>query len=130
MTGTGHTPAVTQSPVPGHGRTPTPATCLTPLPPLTVGAEEEFLLVDPLTRELRPHAEKVVAEAARDLGDRVGPELTRYQVETRTDPHTRLVDFTAQLRTTRRSLAQAAARQNLRIISTGTPVLSPSGPHP
>lgn len=130
MTSRGHTPAVTQSPALGHGRTPPPAARLTPFPPLTVGAEEEFLLVDPLTRELRPDAEKVVAEAARDLGDRVGPELTRHQVETRTDPHTRLADFAAQIRTTRRSLAQAAARQNLRIISTGTPVLSPPGPPP
>ncbi|MEV4947892.1 glutamate--cysteine ligase [Streptomyces sp. NPDC053755] len=130
MTSTGHTPAVTQSPALGHGRTTPPADRLTPLPPLTIGAEEEFLLVDPLTRELRPDAEKVVAEAARDLGDRVGPELTRHQVETRTDPHTRLTDLADQIRATRRSLAQAAARQNLRIISTGTPVLSPPGPPP
>ncbi|RSS83575.1 glutamate-cysteine ligase family protein [Streptomyces sp. WAC06614] len=122
MTHAGHTPAGAPAPAsdPGPGRTPHTAA---PLGPLTVGVEEEFLLVDPVTRELRAEAEKVVAEAAPDLGDRVGPELTRYQVETRTDPHTRLADLADQIRSTRHALAQAAARQGLRIVSSGTPVL-------
>lgn len=127
MTSTGHTPAVTQPPAPSHGRT-------TPLgpraTPLTVGAEEEFLLVDPVSRELRADAEKVVTEATGELRDRVGPEITRYQVETRSDPHTDLTHLAEQIHATRRSLAQAAARQGLRIVSTGTPVLAPNGPPP
>ncbi|MFF5449517.1 glutamate--cysteine ligase [Streptomyces sp. NPDC012888] len=98
--------------------------------PLTVGVEEEFLLVDPLTRELRADAEKVVTEAAPELGDRIGPELTRYQVETRTDPHVHLADLADQIRSTRRTLARAATRQGLRVTSTGTPVLAPPGPPP
>ncbi|MFI8368517.1 glutamate--cysteine ligase [Streptomyces sp. NPDC085466] len=95
-----------------------------------MGVEEEFLLVDPVSRELSPGAEKVVAEAARELGDRVGPELTRYQVETRTDPHTRLTDLADQLRSSREALARAAVRQGLRAVSTGSPVLAPPGPPP
>ncbi|MFD5325218.1 glutamate--cysteine ligase [Streptomyces sp. NPDC127092] len=127
MTSTGHTPAVTPSPEPRRGRTRPPARRATPL---TVGVEEEFLLVDPVSRELRADAEKVVAEAAGELGDRVGPEITRYQVETRTDPHSSLAGLADQVRSTRRSLAHAAARQGLRVISTGTPVLAPPGPPP
>ncbi len=130
MTSTGHTPAVTPSPAPGQGRSPAPAARLTPLAPLTVGAEEEFLLVDPVTRELRADAETVVARAARDLRDRIGPEITRFQVETRTDPHTDLAGLADQIRSTRAALARAAAREGLRVISSGTPVIAPPGPPP
>lgn len=119
MTSTGQTPAVTPLPRSDRG-----------FPLLTVGAEEEFLLVDPVSRTLRADAEKVVAEAAGELGGRVGPELTRYQVETRTDPHTSLADLAGQIRSTRRTLARAAARRGVRIVSSGTPVTAPPGPPP
>ncbi|WP_128983480.1 carboxylate-amine ligase [Streptomyces roseicoloratus] len=128
MTSTGHTPAVTPPPGPRRHSRSRPSDPDTP--PLTVGVEEEFLLVDPASRELRADAEKVVAEAAGELGDRVGPELTRYQVETRTDPHTGLADLADQVRSTRQSLARAAARRGLGVIATGTPVFAPPGPPP
>lgn len=95
-----------------------------------MGAEEEYLLVDPVSRALVAEAEKVVAEAAGELGDRVGTELTRYQVEVRTDPHTSLADFAEQVSATRATVARAAARQGLRIVSSGTPVLGQATPPP
>jgi carboxylate-amine ligase len=97
---------------------------------LTVGAEEEFLLVDPVSRAVSAQADKVVAEAAGELGDRVGPELTRYQVEVRTDPHTSLADFAEQVRSTRAAVVRAAARQGLRVVSSGSPVLGQTSPPP
>ncbi|MGV9878867.1 carboxylate-amine ligase [Streptomyces sp. NPDC003006] len=96
----------------------------------TVGAEEEYLLVDPVSRELSTEAAKVVAEASRELGDRVTTEITRYQVEVRTDPHASLGALAEQVRATRETVARAAARQGLRIISSGTPVHGPPGPPP
>ncbi|MGW4161127.1 carboxylate-amine ligase [Streptomyces sp. NPDC004788] len=98
--------------------------------PLTVGAEEEYLLVDSVTRELRPEAAKVVAEAAAELGDRVTTEITSYQVEARTDPHARLGEFAAQVRSMRAAVARAAARLGLGVISSGTPVLPQPLPPP
>ncbi|MER6348748.1 carboxylate-amine ligase [Streptomyces sp. NPDC001595] len=99
--------------------------------PLTVGVEEEYLLVDPVTRQVSPQAQKVLEQAASaGLGDRVGPELTAYQVEARTDPHTRMDDLGEQIRSMRAIVAGAAARQGLRIISSGTPVLGQSHPTP
>ncbi|WP_308378037.1 glutamate--cysteine ligase [Streptomyces sp. ISL-98] len=95
-----------------------------------MGAEEEYLLVDPVSRELSAEAEKVVAEASRELGVRVTTEITRYQVEVRTDPHTSLAGFAEQVRSTRQAVARAAARQGLRIISSATPVLGRPGPPP
>ncbi|MGR4884060.1 glutamate--cysteine ligase [Streptomyces sp. LARHCF249] len=101
-----------------------------PMAPLTVGVEEEFLLIDPGSRAVSPQGPQVAALAAGELGDRVGTELTRYQVEVRTDPHTGLAAAAEQIRTTRAALARAASRLGLRIASTGTPVLGQSAPIP
>ncbi|WP_256725820.1 glutamate--cysteine ligase [Streptomyces sp. IMTB 2501] len=95
-----------------------------------MGVEEEFLLVDPETRFLVPLAESVIAKASPELGDRVGPELTLYQVETRTDPHTRLTALADQLHSTRVQLARAASAGGARLVSSGAPILHPGGPPP
>ncbi|WP_317440812.1 glutamate--cysteine ligase [Streptomyces collinus] len=98
--------------------------------PVTVGVEEEYLLVDPVTRQVSPEAEKVVALAAAELGERVTTEFTRYQVEVRTDPHTSLAGLGDQLRSTRASVSRTAARLGLAVISSGTPVLGQQTPPP
>ncbi|MEU6328166.1 glutamate--cysteine ligase [Streptomyces sp. NPDC047049] len=97
---------------------------------LTLGAEEEYLLVDPVSREISPESEKVVADAAAELGDQVTMEITRYQVEVRTDPHTSLAEFADQIRSMRATVARAAARHGLGIVSSGTPVLGQLLPPP
>ncbi|GAA0271721.1 glutamate--cysteine ligase [Streptomyces polychromogenes] len=99
-------------------------------PVLRMGVEEEYLVVDPVSRQLSTRADKVVTEAATELGDRVTTELTRYQVEIRTHPHTSLTALDEDLRHSRRSVARAAARLGLRIISSGTPVLGQHTPLP
>ncbi|MFJ9822485.1 glutamate--cysteine ligase [Streptomyces sp. NPDC101151] len=96
---------------------------------LTVGVEEEYLLVDPLTREVSPQAHKVVAQASTlGLGDRAGPELTSYQVEARSEPHTTMKDLGDQIRTMRAVVAAAARQHGLNIVSTGAPVLGRPSP--
>ncbi|MGW8378903.1 glutamate--cysteine ligase [Streptomyces sp. ODS28] len=97
---------------------------------LTVGVEEEYLLVDPLTRHVEPQAQKVIQACSGSLGVRVGTELTQYQVEARTDPHTSLGDLHEQIRSMRATVARAASRQGLRIISSGSPVLGQAAPPP
>ncbi|MFK0290506.1 glutamate--cysteine ligase [Streptomyces sp. NPDC090442] len=97
---------------------------------MTVGVEEEFLLIDPETRTLAPVAEAVIAKASPLLGDRVTPELTLYQVESRSEPHTSLADLAEQLHAMRLHLAQAATASGARLISSGAPVLLPAGPPP
>ncbi|CAL9658259.1 Glutamate--cysteine ligase [Streptomyces sp. enrichment culture] len=102
-----------------------------PVPePLTVGIEEELLLIDPAGRTPSPHGPELVEAAADALGDRVSTELTRYQVELRTDPHSCLKEADDQIRTSRRTVARAAARLGLRIASTGTPVHGQTVPVP
>ncbi|TWV34543.1 YbdK family carboxylate-amine ligase [Streptomyces misionensis] len=98
--------------------------------PLTVGVEEEFLLVDPVTRAVRPQGPQVAAAAAGELGHRVGTELTRYQVEGRTSPHTCLSEAAEEIRATRAVLARAAAGRGLRIASSGSPITGLVAPVP
>ncbi|MBL1083694.1 glutamate--cysteine ligase [Streptomyces actinomycinicus] len=97
---------------------------------MTVGVEEEFLLVDPVTRTVTPQGPQVAAAAAAELGHRVGTELTRYQVEGRTDPHTCLTEAAEEIRATRAALARAAIGRGLRIAATGSPILGLVTPVP
>lgn len=99
-------------------------------PLLTVGVEEEFLLVDPDSRTPAPVAEAVIATASAELGDLVGPELTRCQVETRTGPHTSLAEVVGQLHFARQVAAEAAKAHNVGLIASGAPVLAPHGVPP
>ncbi|MEI5101112.1 glutamate--cysteine ligase [Streptomyces sp. PmtG] len=71
-----------------------------------------------------------MAESTAELGERVSTEITRYQVEGRTDPHTDLAALARQLHSTRGSIVRAAARQGLQVISSGTPVLGHPVPPP
>ncbi|HYY97078.1 MAG TPA: glutamate-cysteine ligase family protein, partial [Pyrinomonadaceae bacterium] len=47
----------------------------------TLGIEEEFQIVDPLTRELRSHVSEMLEEGKMLLGEQVKPEMMQAQVE-------------------------------------------------
>lgn len=127
MTSAGQSSAGSEHVAVSHGRKRSSAGLTAPL---TVGVEEEYLLVDPVSRAVAPEVEKVVADARRELGDRVTPEITLYQVEGRTDPHTSLLELREQVRSIRSSVARAAGRRGLRIVSSGTPVFGQVTPAP
>ncbi|GAA4701299.1 carboxylate-amine ligase [Phytohabitans rumicis] len=95
-----------------------------------LGVEEEFLVVDPVTREVTPGAAAVVSEAERHLGTRVCGEITKLQVETRTAACHTTVDLHAQLVEARSALASAAAAEQLRVMASGSPVLGRAIPPP
>ncbi|MFH8346431.1 glutamate--cysteine ligase [Streptomyces sp. NPDC018045] len=98
----------------------------------TVGVEEEYLLVDPVSREPVPYGPEVAAQAASasGLGDRFGTELTRHQVEARTEPHATVGELGEQIRSLRAAAARAAGRRGLCIVSSGSPVLGRPDPPP
>ncbi|WP_063741380.1 carboxylate-amine ligase [Saccharothrix syringae] len=103
---------------------PTPV----PGPPLTVGVEEEFLLVDAVTGELVPLAPAVLggADGVLDLQ----AELTRYQVESATPVCRGMVEVREQLVAARRELGRLAGAHGARIVASGTPVLGGERPPP
>lgn len=51
----------------------------------TLGVEEEYMVMDPITRELRSHEQKIVSEGQKILSDKVKAEMHQAVVEVGTD---------------------------------------------
>lgn len=90
---------------------------------LTVGVEEEFLLVRPDGRLARSGPEVV---AATDQDGEMQEEITRCQVESATGVCTTGEELLGQLRRLRAELAAEAAPRGLRLLPSGTPLLPES----
>jgi len=90
---------------------------------LTLGVEEEYLVVDPVTRAVVPDGPEVVRRAAVDLGEAVSTEITRFQVEARTPPCVDLGELRHAICRMRAVVIDAAASLGRRIVASGTPVL-------
>ncbi|MFG2060960.1 glutamate--cysteine ligase [Micromonospora sp. NPDC048871] len=94
------------------------------------GVEEEFFVVDADRGAVVPEAATVIDRARPVLGTRVGGEITKLHVETRTDPCLRLADLGAQLAEGRWAVQSAARSAGLRVIASGSPVLGDVVPPP
>ncbi|MFD0201570.1 MULTISPECIES: carboxylate-amine ligase [Saccharothrix] len=96
---------------------------------MTVGVEEEFLLVDPATRRPVARAADVLA-GVRDLppGARVHRELSGAQVEFASGVCTDLGELRDQLEAGRRALADAARAEGLWLVASGSPPLADPRP--
>jgi glutamate---cysteine ligase / carboxylate-amine ligase len=89
-----------------------------PTGPFTIGVEEEFHLVDPITRSLTPDAELILT-GGRGEG-RADAELQRSTVETRTTVCHTLSELRAQLTRLRQDLIAVAAEVGRCIVAAGT----------
>ncbi|WP_182884122.1 carboxylate-amine ligase [Microbispora sp. H10885] len=87
---------------------------------LTLGVEEEFLLLDPGTGRVVPAAEDVYARLAGPAADRLVFELTRFQLESNSAVHTDLRALHGDLVESRRAAARAAADAGLGLAACGT----------
>ncbi|MBA2341750.1 MAG: carboxylate-amine ligase [Pyrinomonadaceae bacterium] len=84
----------------------------------TIGVEEEYQIVHPQTRELRPRAARLLAQEA--VGENVTPELYLSQIEIGTPICHTLADVRHQLVRLRREVIRAAERDGSRIAAAGT----------
>lgn len=91
----------------------------------TVGAEEEFLLVDPKTGEPAPQNAAVAAEAKR-RGVKLQLELSSCQVETTSSVAATGAELGEELSRLRRTAAQAAQAVGVQLLACGLP---PATPH-
>lgn len=94
---------------------------------VTIGVEEEFLLVDPATRRTAGCAGAVLKRAASSPlppGSALHSELVSTQVEFASGVCTTLYELRGQLLDGRRLLSAAARAEGLRLVSSGTAVLS------
>lgn len=86
----------------------------------TLGIEEEFQIVDPVSRELRSHIQQMIEDGKMVLQERVKPEMHQSVVEVGTDICHDVRDARQQVTKLRKDLAGLAARSNLKIASAGT----------
>ena len=85
----------------------------------TIGVEEEFQIVDPVTGELRSHVSELVAATAH-LEEQVKPELHQSIVEIGTKICADVEELRTEMRRTRLELVSAAERVNLAVAAAGT----------
>jgi carboxylate-amine ligase len=86
----------------------------------TIGVEEEYQIINPDTRELRPRASRVLPNAREDLGDEVTNEFYLSQIEIGTPICRTLADVRLELVRLRRGVVEAAQRDGSRIAAAGT----------
>jgi carboxylate-amine ligase len=87
---------------------------------VTVGVEEEFLIVDAGSRAARPFQDRILASARQALGDSVESELQLSQLETGTPVCRDLAEVRRELVRLREGVMAAAEEQGCRIAAAGT----------
>jgi carboxylate-amine ligase len=90
-------------------------------PPLTVGVEEEYMLLDPSGYDLVSGVEELLAEAAEgELADRLKPELMQCVLESGTVVCDNIHEAATDLRLIRQYVAHQARTHRMRLGAAGT----------
>ncbi len=90
-------------------------------PSLTMGIEEEYLLVDPTTRDLAVDPPKALMEDCQEaLGEQVMPEFLRAQIEVGTRVCHSVAEARQDLVMMRSTVLQMARKHGLALIAAGT----------
>jgi carboxylate-amine ligase len=90
-------------------------------PPFTIGIEEEYLLIDPETRDLAADPPTTILEECnRRTGDRVTPEFLRPQIEVGTKVCNSIAEVTAELGKLRSCVCDVAKEHGLAIIASSS----------
>jgi carboxylate-amine ligase len=86
---------------------------------LTLGVEEEYLLVDAVEPRAVEVVEEVFDQVPADLQAAVQHEFSRTQIEVASPPQLELAEMAAALRRLRAGLADAAGRAGARLVAVG-----------
>jgi carboxylate-amine ligase len=90
-------------------------------PAFTIGIEEEYLLIDPETRDLAADPPvSILEECTQRVGDRVTPEFLRSQIEVGTKVCNSIAEVTDDLRALRRCIRDVAEEHELAMIASST----------
>jgi glutamate---cysteine ligase / carboxylate-amine ligase len=90
-------------------------------PPFTLGVEEEYMLLDPVSFDLVQHVDTVLtAMQEGEFVERVGPELMQSVLEISTPVCRTAADVDSELRRLRSYVTETARSQDLRVGSAGT----------
>src|SRR5690349_11141465 len=86
----------------------------------TLGVEEEYMVLDPQTRELKSHEQKIVTEGQKVIKDKVKAEMHQAVVEVGTDICQDIDEACKDVSTLRHTISQIAADQGLWVGASGT----------
>jgi len=86
----------------------------------TLGIEEEFQIIDPVTRDLRSHITEMIDEGRMILGEQVKPEMHQSMIEIGTGICNNIQEARADLIKLRRAVSDLAGRKGLRIAAAST----------
>ena len=86
----------------------------------TLGVEEEYMVIDPVTRELKSHDQKIVELASKEFHDQVKAEMHQAVVEVGTSICRDVDEANVEIRKLRKHVSEVAHSLNLRIGASGT----------
>lgn len=86
----------------------------------TLGVEEEYMVYDPNTRELKSHEQKIVSEGQKVIRDKVKAEMHQAVVEVGTDICHNIDEAFADVATLRRTISSIAGELGLAVGASGT----------
>ncbi len=86
----------------------------------TLGIEEEFQIVDPVTRDLKSHIEEILEEGKIILRENIKPEMHQSVVEVGTEICQTIQDARREVIKLRSTLSDLARKKNLCIAAAGT----------
>src|SRR3974390_2038459 len=90
-------------------------------PTFTLGIEEEYQTVDPVTRDLRSHIEmEIIAKGKTILREAVKPEMHQSVIEVGTGVCRDIKEAKRQIFELRREICQLAKDNGLRLAASGT----------
>ncbi len=86
----------------------------------TLGVEEEYMVIDPQTRELKSHEQKIVPEGQKIIKDKVKAEMHQAVVEVGTDICQNIDEAFEDVSTLRKTISQIAGELGLWVAASGT----------
>jgi carboxylate-amine ligase len=86
----------------------------------TLGVEEEYMVLDPETRELRSHEQKIVTEGQKVIKDKVKAEMHQAVVEVGTDICQDIDEACKDVTVLRHTISQIAGEVGLWVGASGT----------
>jgi carboxylate-amine ligase len=90
------------------------------LPELTLGIEEEYQIIDPVTRELHPSIEMFLEKGQAILGDQIKAELMQSQVEVGTVVCRNLKEARQELVRLRKTICELADQNGMKVAAAST----------
>ncbi len=90
----------------------------------TLGIEEEFQIVDPVTRELRSHVTEFLDEGKMILGEKIKPEMIQSMIEVGTGICQNIHEARADISRLRGIISYLARKKGLEIVAASTHPIS------